>query len=196
MYVQVDLAAGAVRLEDEENFKAFHVVASGDGNDADVGRLLERMGAGGVSRTPNHVWVAQDWVRAEAATKGASGEWSDGFEKMLGFAAKMGWIDDAGTSVHAHTEWPVIDRRDLWQLITARAAATPDLEMACDERGVRMSFAQFARRVEEVAAGLHALGMGAGDVVSWILPTWLDSMVLSAAIRRLDAVQNLSLIHI
>jgi acyl-CoA synthetase (AMP-forming)/AMP-acid ligase II len=189
MYVRVDLAAASVRLEDPDNFTAFHVVASGNGGDDDVAELLARHGAGGPSETQNHVWVSQQWVRDAASAAGGAG-WAEGFEKMLGFAAKMGWIDEAGTSVHAHTEWPVIEGRDLWELITARVAATPDLEMACDERGASISYAEFAQRAEEVAAGLQAMGLGAGDVVSWTLPTWLDSMVLSAAIRRLDAVQN------
>jgi cyclohexanecarboxylate-CoA ligase len=190
MYVHVDLAAGAARLEDADNFKAFHAVVTGSGSDAAVGELLAALGAGAPSDVANHVWITQRWLREQAARAGVSSDWAGGFEKMLGFAAKMGWMDDAGTSVHAHTEWPVVEGRDLWELIAARLALTPDLEMACDEQGERMTFAQFARRAEEVAAGLQAMGIGSGDVVSWTLPSWLDAMVLSAAIRRLDAVQN------
>jgi cyclohexanecarboxylate-CoA ligase len=190
MYVKVDLATAAVRLEDADNFKAFHVMPSGDGTDAEVGALLATAGAGHPSDARNHVWISQEWVRRSAADGGAGADWADGFEKMLGFAAKMGWIDDAGTSIHGHTEWSVAEGRDLWELIAARVAMTPTLEMACDERGERMTFAEFAQRAEAVAAGLQAMGIGSGDVVSWTLPTWLDAMVLSAAIRRLDAVQN------
>jgi cyclohexanecarboxylate-CoA ligase len=190
MYVRVDLAAGTAQLEDADNFKAFHATVSGGGTDADVGALLASLGAGAASGTGNHVWISQDWVRGQATKGGAGPEWAEGFEKMLGFAAKMGWIDDAGTRIHAHTEWPVADGADLWSLVAARLSLTPDLEMACDEFGERITFAEFVRRAEEVAAGLAALGIGAGDVVSWTLPSWLDAMVLSAAIRRLDAVQN------
>ena len=46
---------------------------------------------------------------------------------MLGFAQKMGWIDPTGAFIQAHTEWPSCDGRNLWELIDARAAATPDL---------------------------------------------------------------------
>ncbi len=84
----------------------------------------------------------------------------------------------------------LVSGRDLWELIDARAAATPDNEMACDERGRRITYAEFRRRAEEVAAGIAALGIGAEDVVSWSLPTGFDAMVLSAALRRLDVVQN------
>ncbi|HEX7095086.1 MAG TPA: AMP-binding protein [Acidimicrobiales bacterium] len=190
MYVQVDLAAGTATLVDADNFKAFHVVASGDGCDADVGDLLARLGAGTRSDARNHVWVSQQWVRDAAAAAGAGADWAEGFEKMLGFAAKMGWIDEAGTHVHAHTEWPVLEGRDLWELIAARVAATPSLEMACDENGVRLSYGEFARRAEETAAGFLAMGLQPGDTVSWILPTWLDALVLSAALRRIEVAQN------
>ena len=41
------------------------------------------------------------------------------------------------------------------------------------------------------AAGLAAdHGIGAGDVITWQLPTWLESMVLVGAISRLGATQN------
>jgi acyl-CoA synthetase (AMP-forming)/AMP-acid ligase II len=80
--------------------------------------------------------------------------------------------------------------RDLWELLDARVAATPDVEMACDERGRRITYAEFRERAEQVAAGIAALGIEAEDVVSWSLPTGFDAMVLSAALRRLDVVQN------
>jgi acyl-CoA synthetase (AMP-forming)/AMP-acid ligase II len=187
MYVRVDLGARTVELAEPDNFKQFHVVARGPGGDDDVADLL---GEGGQPcETPNHVWVGIDLVRRLAAPQVDAG-WSAGLEKMLGFATKMGWIDPSGGFVKAHTEWPVCDGGNLWELIEARVSATPDLEMACDERGERMTFAQFAARAERMAAGLQALGIRAGDVVSWELPSWIDSMVLSAAINRLDAVQN------
>jgi acyl-CoA synthetase (AMP-forming)/AMP-acid ligase II len=187
MYVRVDLDARTVALAEPDNFKQFHVVSSGDGLDDDVADLL---GDGGRRcDTPSHVWVGIDLVRRLAEPQ-VTAEWADGFEKMLGFANKMGWIDPSGAFVKAHTEWPVCDGRSLWDLIDARVALTPSLEMACDERGERITFAQFAERAERMAAGLYEMGIRAGDVVSWELPSWIDAMVLSAAIHRLDAVQN------
>ena len=41
-----------------------------------------------------------------------------------------------------------------------------------------------------MAAGLAAEGVGPDDVVSWVLPTWIESLVLFGALRRLGAVQN------
>jgi acyl-CoA synthetase (AMP-forming)/AMP-acid ligase II len=53
-----------------------------------------------------------------------------------------------------------------------------------------MSFAEFATRVEEVAAGLLALGIGPGTKVTWQLPTRIESVVVSMAMSRLGAIQN------
>ena len=83
----------------------------------------------------------------------------------------------------------------LWQLIEARAAETPDAQMAVDERGETMTFAQLKDRAERAAAGLAEKGVGEETVVSWQLPTWIESMVLVAALARLQAVQN-PILHI
>lgn len=80
--------------------------------------------------------------------------------------------------------------RNLWELVEARAAATPDAEMLVDEQGHRMTFAQYRDAAEVMAAGLADLGVGAGDVVAWELPTWLETVVLAAAGARLGVVQN------
>jgi len=54
-----------------------------------------------------------------------------------------------------------------------------------------MTFREFRDRAEVAAAGLAAdHGIGVGDVVTWQLPTWLESMILVAAISRLGATQN------
>src|SRR3954453_5113762 len=79
----------------------------------------------------------------------------------------------------------------LWGLIEARAAATPDAVLAVDEIGREMTFASYRDKVEVAAAGLATdHGIGPGDVITWQLPTWLESMVLVGAISRLGATQN------
>lgn len=83
-----------------------------------------------------------------------------------------------------------ITARNLWELIEARVAATPDAELLVDETGRRLTMAQYKVAAEEMAAGLAELGLGAGDVVSWELPTWLETVTLAAAASRLGAVQN------
>jgi acyl-CoA synthetase (AMP-forming)/AMP-acid ligase II len=89
----------------------------------------------------------------------------------------------------------MLQARSLWELVEMRAAETPDAQMAVDERGETMTFAQLKQRAEAVAAGLAERGVGEGTVVSWQLPTWIESMVLVAALARLQAVQN-PILHI
>lgn len=78
----------------------------------------------------------------------------------------------------------------LWSLVSRRADQTPDALMAVDELDRRVSFADYRTRVEEVAAGLAERGVIAGSVVSWVLPTWIEALVLTGALSRLGAVQN------
>src|SRR5438874_213756 len=53
-----------------------------------------------------------------------------------------------------------------------------------------MTDAQYRDEAERAAAGLLAMGIKEGDVVSWQLPTWLESFVLAAALSRIQAIQN------
>ena len=53
-----------------------------------------------------------------------------------------------------------------------------------------MSFGEYKIAAERAAAGLTACGVGAEAVVSWMLPTRIEALVLVAALSRLDAVQN------
>jgi acyl-CoA synthetase (AMP-forming)/AMP-acid ligase II len=84
----------------------------------------------------------------------------------------------------------VSDDLGLWELVEARADATPDAVLGVDEAGRTLDAAGFREAAERAAAGLHALGVVADTPVSWMLPTWLESMVLVVALARLGAVQN------
>ena len=79
--------------------------------------------------------------------------------------------------------------RGFWELLVARAAATPDAVLAIDERGRQVTFAEYRDRAEVVAAGLADRGVGEGSVVVWQLPTWIESFVLMGALVRLGATQ-------
>ena len=61
--------------------------------------------------------------------------------------------------------------------------------------GGTVTFGQFRDRAERVAAGLHGMGITTGSIVSWQLPTRIDTVVLSMALARLGAVQN-PIIHL
>ena len=67
-------------------------------------KWVERGEGGRRCEEPSHVYVAIDLVRRLAAPQ-VSTDWDAGFDKMLGFAEKMGWVDETGTRIHGHTEW-------------------------------------------------------------------------------------------
>ncbi len=78
----------------------------------------------------------------------------------------------------------------LWPLVVARAAATPDAILAIDERDRTLTFADLRDQAEHAARGLQTLGVRAGTIVSWQLPTRIESVVAVCALARLGAVQN------
>jgi acyl-CoA synthetase (AMP-forming)/AMP-acid ligase II len=84
----------------------------------------------------------------------------------------------------------LLEAPTIWGLVRRRAERSGDRTMLIDTEGRRVTFAEFAARVEDVAAGLQALGVGDGTRVTWQLPTRIDSVVLSIALSRLGAVQN------
>lgn len=113
MEIAVDLSAPSVVLRDGANFRAFHVAVTGDGDDAAVAAVLAAAGAGRGCDDADHVWVAKSWLEAQAAAAPggapdgvAPAEWAAGYDKMLGLATKMGWLDDDATHIKAHLERP------------------------------------------------------------------------------------------
>jgi len=79
----------------------------------------------------------------------------------------------------------------LWELIEARAAATPDAVLAREDTGAVLTFGAYRDACLRAAAGLYAdHGVRAGTSVSWELPTWNESLVLVGALCRLGARQN------
>ena len=89
----------------------------------------------------------------------------------------------------------IYDVGSMWELVEARAAASPGRVMLIDESGRQVTFGAFRDRCEVVAAGLHAMGIGPSTPVSWQLPTRIETVVLSMALARLGVVQN-PIIHI
>ncbi|HEX4529255.1 MAG TPA: AMP-binding protein, partial [Acidimicrobiia bacterium] len=81
------------------------------------------------------------------------------------------------------------DPPTLWEFVCRRAAATPDQVVLGDEAGRRVTVAEFRDAAERMAAGLYADGIGPDTVVSWQLPTTIDTLVLLVALGRLGAVQ-------
>src|SRR5579862_5360945 len=78
----------------------------------------------------------------------------------------------------------------FWGLIARVADAAPDRPVVEDDYGRVLTASQLRDQAEKAAAGFAAAGVGAGDVVSWQLPTRLEAVVTLVALARLGAVQN------
>ncbi|MCY4068102.1 MAG: AMP-binding protein [Acidimicrobiaceae bacterium] len=83
----------------------------------------------------------------------------------------------------------------IWDLLCRRVEATPDARMLIDGSGRVLSFAEFKNQAERVAAGLHGMGVAEGTPVTWMLPTRIETVLLSFALSRLGAVQN-PIVHV
>jgi cyclohexanecarboxylate-CoA ligase len=84
----------------------------------------------------------------------------------------------------------LLEAATIWDLVRRRAEVSGERVMLLDTEGRTVTFAEFAVRAEQVAAGLQSLGVGAGTRVSWQLPTRIDTVLVSMALARLAAVQN------
>ena len=82
-----------------------------------------------------------------------------------------------------------VETPDLWSAVEARAAATPDAEVLVDRRGRRVTFAELRDRSLVMAGGLAEAGVAPGDVVAWLLPTWIEAIELAVALQRLGTTQ-------
>lgn len=95
----------------------------------------------------------------------------------------------------------------LWELIARRAALTPHTTVLIEAAETppagpstdlstdlstdrRLTFGELRDRAERAAAGLYAMGVRPGTVVAWQLPTRIETVLLSAALARIGAVQS------
>ncbi len=75
----------------------------------------------------------------------------------------------------------------VWRLVTAASEDHPERVLFRDSRGRSLTTVELRDAAERLAAGL---GVQRGEVVSWQLPTVLESIVLLAALARIGAIQN------
>jgi acyl-CoA synthetase (AMP-forming)/AMP-acid ligase II len=80
-------------------------------------------------------------------------------------------------------------QQTLWGLIVERARTSPNQRFSLDCSGRQLSFLEFRDSVMSTAQGFYNLGIRENDRVAWQLPTWQDTIILSAALNRLGAVQ-------
>ncbi len=77
-----------------------------------------------------------------------------------------------------------------WSLVEAAATSRAEHPMLYDDDNVAMTYAGYRDAALQVAAGLAAMGVTRGSVVSWQLPPSIEAAVLISALSRLGAVQN------
>jgi cyclohexanecarboxylate-CoA ligase len=75
-------------------------------------------------------------------------------------------------------------------LISDAAARQPNRPLLADEHGRSLTARQLHDAACATAAAFAERGIGAGTLVSWQLPTTLETMVVMAALARLGAMQN------
>ena len=98
--------------------------------------------------------------------------------------------DERRARHEASGEWP---QPSLSTLLATRARSDGDrvyLIEGARSGGRTYTFAELARRADRMAVALARLGIGAGDVVSWQLPNWVEAVALAAAIDRVGAISN------
>lgn len=78
----------------------------------------------------------------------------------------------------------------FWALIVGAAQRQPDRRLLADEHGRSLTARELRDAACATAAAFAERGIGAGTVVSWQLPTTLETMVVMAALARLGAAQN------
>jgi hypothetical protein len=96
----VEVVDGTSRVREGENLKALCVRVD---DEASLAAALGSLG----TVDGDHVWldIAQLRAGAEASLPAdADDGWTAGFDGMIGFATKSGWVNDAGTKVRAHIE--------------------------------------------------------------------------------------------
>jgi cyclohexanecarboxylate-CoA ligase len=78
----------------------------------------------------------------------------------------------------------------FWELVTQAANERPTAPVISDDHGRSLTRSQLREAAEGTAAALQGLGVKPGTVVSWQLPTTIESVVLLVALARAGAVQN------
>jgi acyl-CoA synthetase (AMP-forming)/AMP-acid ligase II len=78
----------------------------------------------------------------------------------------------------------------FWELVVRAADDRPHALVVSDDHGRSLTRTQLRDAAEATGAALRARGVGAGTIVSWQLPTTIESVVLLVALARIGAVQN------
>lgn len=111
--------------------------------------------------------------------------WTDGRVHHDGTQFPLERVERDGYEVFAYADRPA----SIDALLTAAVDAAPDrTAFVYPETGARVSYADFDQRVDRVAAGLAAAGVGRGDVVCLLLTNRREFLEVYFACARIGAV--------
>ncbi len=80
--------------------------------------------------------------------------------------------------------------KSLVELVAYRARETPHALLVADDRDRRLTALEFHEECTRVAANLKDLEVRAGQLVSWIMPTGIDALLVMVGLSAVRAVQN------
>lgn len=98
MYVEVR-STGEASVVDVENLRELAVRAHGVDIDG-ISAALQANGIGAVEG--DHAWLDVERLRRSGPADLA--QWTEGFDGMISYARKQGWLSVDGSSVRAHLE--------------------------------------------------------------------------------------------
>jgi hypothetical protein len=103
MYIEIDRAAEpvGVYLREPEDFQAFKVVV----RHAEPGFSLAQSLAGlGTATDDGHAFLQIAAVKALAGERAEDPGWIAGFDQMVAYAARSGWLSEDDQAILAHCE--------------------------------------------------------------------------------------------
>ena len=83
-----------------------------------------------------------------------------------------------------------------WELVETAAREHPGRVVLADDFGRSLTCEELRDAASRTAAAFFEYGVTDGTVVTWQLPTTLETMVVMVALARLGAVQNPVLPHL
>lgn len=117
----------------------------------------------------------------------ASDRMADGRGRSAAAGTSAAKIDDAERAMYRRNKW--WPETTVYEVLVAKARQTPEKTLIVD-RDHRITYREAVTLADRLAAGLHARGVGPGDVVSVQLPNWRWFPLLEYALARLGAVCN------
>jgi len=101
VFIALDPRTGEHHLRNADDFTAFAVVVP-TADDLPLAPGTVPSSLGRVAPDGRHVFVWRDTVRALAGTAADSAAWQAGFDAMLAYADRSGWLTPDGAGIRAH----------------------------------------------------------------------------------------------